>query len=82
MTRPASGSGDHEAGKPEGGTFGVDAPKVPAALGATAVLLIMIGCLLMITEGFVPGLVTLIFALFFGLCALSYLYTTLYGVPS
>jgi arsenite methyltransferase len=79
MSRPASGSGDHEAGKPEGGTFGVDAPKVPAALGATAVLLIIIGCLLMITEGFVPGLVTLIFALFFGSCALSYLYTTLYG---
>ena len=33
----------------------------------------------MITNGFVAGLVTLIFGLFFGLCALSYLYTTLHG---
>lgn len=79
MIKPASGSGDHEAGKPEGGTFGVDAPKVPVALGATAVLLMIVGWVLMITEGFIPGLVMLIFAVFFGLCAFSYLYTTLHG---
>jgi SAM-dependent methyltransferase len=79
MNAPASGSGGHEAGKPGGGTFGVDAPTVPVALGAAALLLAIIGCVLMITHGFVPGLVTLIFALFFGMCALSYLYTTLHG---
>lgn len=79
MNPPASGSGSHEAGKPEGGTFGVDAPTVPIALGAAALLLAIIGGVLMITHGFVSGLVTLIFALFFGMCALSYLYTTLHG---
>jgi arsenite methyltransferase len=79
MNAPASGSGSQEADKPEGGTFGVDAPKVPAALGVAALLLIIVGWLLMITTGFVPGFVTLIFAFFFGLCALSYLYTTLQG---
>jgi arsenite methyltransferase len=79
MSGPASGPGGYEAGKPEGGTFGVDAPTVPAALGAAALLLAVIGSVLMITSGLVAGLVTLIFALFFGLCALSYLYTTLRG---
>jgi arsenite methyltransferase len=79
MNGPASGSGGQEAGKPEGGTFGVDAPKVLLALGVTALVLTIIGCVLMITHGFVPGLVTLIFGAFFALCALSYLYTTLQG---
>jgi arsenite methyltransferase len=79
MSAPASGPGGHEAGKPEGATFGVDTPRVPAALGAVALLLTIVGCVLMITLGFVAGLVTLIFALFSGLCALSYLYTTLHG---
>ena len=79
MSAPASGPGGNEAGKPEGGTFGVDAPTVPAALGVAALLLMIVGCVLMIIKGFVPGLVTLIFASFFGLCALSYLYTTLHG---
>ena len=79
MNPAASGSGGQEAGKPEAGTFGVDAPKVPLALGAAALLLTIVGCLLMIMEGLVPGLVTLIFAMFFGLCACSYLYTTLQG---
>ncbi|HEY6811778.1 MAG TPA: class I SAM-dependent methyltransferase [Propionibacteriaceae bacterium] len=79
MNAPASGSGGQEAGKPEGGTFGVDAPKVPLALGAAALLLTIIACILMITHGFIPGLVTLIFGAFFALCALSYLYTTLHG---
>jgi arsenite methyltransferase len=79
MNTPASGSGGQEAGKPEGGTFGVDAPKVPFALGTVALLLTIVGCVLMITKGFVPGLVTLIFALFFGLSACSYLYTALQG---
>ena len=36
MNPPASGSGGHEAGKPEGGTFGIDAPMVPVVLGAVA----------------------------------------------
>jgi hypothetical protein len=71
MIRPASASGGHEAGKPEGGTFGVDAPKVPAALGVAALLLIISGCMLMITKGFVPGLVTLIFAVDHRLTATS-----------
>jgi arsenite methyltransferase len=79
MSVPASGSVGHEAEKPEGGTFGVDSPKVPAVLGAVALLLVIIGCVLMITSRFAPGVVTLIFAVFFGLCALSYLYTTLHG---
>jgi arsenite methyltransferase len=79
MSAPASGLGGQEAGRPEGGTFGVDAPTVPAVLGAAALVLTIVGCVLMITHGFVAGLVTLIFALFFGLCALSYLYTTLQG---
>lgn len=71
MNPPASGSGGHEAGKPEGGTFGIDAPMVPVALGAVAVLLVIVGGVLMITNGFVTGLVTLIIGFFFGLCALS-----------
>ncbi len=79
MNPPASESGGHEAGKPEGGTFGIDAPMVPVALGAVAVLLIIVGGLLMITNGFVAGLVMLIIGFFFGMCALSYLYTTLHG---
>jgi arsenite methyltransferase len=79
MNVPASGSGGQEAGKPEGGTFGVDAPKVPLALGAAALLLSMIGWLLMTTHGFVSGLVMLIFGAFLALCAVSYLYTTLHG---
>ena len=79
MNTPASGSGGHEAGKPEGATFGVDAPKVPVALGVAALLLTIVGCVLMIIHGFVAGLVTLIFAFFLGLCAFSYLYTTLHG---
>jgi arsenite methyltransferase len=79
MSAPASGPGGNEAGKPEGGTFGVDAPTVPAVLGAAALVLTIVGCVLMITQGFVTGLVTLIFASFVGLCALSYLYTTLHG---
>jgi len=52
---------------------------VPLALGATAVLLVIIGIVLMITNGLVAGLVAVIFGLFFGLCVFSYLYTTLYG---
>jgi hypothetical protein len=48
-------------------------------LGAVALLLVIIGGVLMITNRFTPGLVMLIFAVFFGLCALSYLYTTLHG---
>ena len=36
MSAPASGLGGQEAGRPEGGTFGVDAPTVPAVLGAAA----------------------------------------------
>ena len=79
MNTPASGSGGHEAGKPEGATFGVDAPKVPVALGVAALLLTIVGCVLMIIHGFVAGLVALIFAFFLWLCALSYLYTTLHG---
>jgi arsenite methyltransferase len=79
MSTPASGPGGNEAGKPEGGTFGVDAPTVPAVLGAAALVLTIVGCVLMITQGFIAGLVTLIFASFVGLCALSYLYTTLHG---
>ena len=79
MSAPASGPGGHEAGKPEGATFGVDTPRVPAALGAAALLLAIVGCVLMITLGFVAGLVMLILALFFGMCVLSYLYTTLHG---
>jgi arsenite methyltransferase len=79
MNPPASAAGAQEAGKPEGGTFGVDAPMVPLALGATAVLLVSIGIVLMITNGLVAGLVAVIFGLFFGLCVFSYLYTTLYG---
>ena len=79
MNVPASGSGGHEAERPDGGTFGVDAPKVPAVLGAVGLLLVIIGGVLMITNRFAPGLVMLIFAVFFGLCALSYLYTTLHG---
>ena len=79
MSMPASGSGGQEAGKPEGGTFGIDAPTVPAVLGVAALLLAVIGCLLMITHEFAPGLVAVIFAIFVGLCALSYLYTTVRG---
>jgi arsenite methyltransferase len=79
MSMPASASGGQEAGKPEGGTFGVDAPTVPAVLGVAALLLAIIGCVLMITHRFAPGLVAVIFAVFVGLCALSYLYTTLHG---
>jgi hypothetical protein len=79
MTVPASGSGGHEAEKPAGGTFGVDAPKVPVILGAAALLLVILGCVLMITNRFAPGVVSLIFASFLGLCALSYLYTNLQG---
>ena len=82
MNPPASAAGAQEAGKPEGGTFGVDAPMVPLALGATAVLLVIIGIVLMITNGLVAGLVAVIFGLFFGLCVFSYLYTTLYGSSS
>ncbi|HMI34090.1 MAG TPA: hypothetical protein VK499_08225, partial [Propionibacteriaceae bacterium] len=62
MTVPASGSGGHEAEKPAGGTFGVDAPKVPVILGAAALLLVILGCVLMITNRFAPGVVSLIFA--------------------
>jgi arsenite methyltransferase len=76
---PASGSGSQEAGKPEGGIFGIDAPTVPAVLGVAALLLAVIGCLLMITHEFAPGLVAVIFAIFVGLCAFSYLYTTVRG---
>jgi arsenite methyltransferase len=79
MSMPASASGGQEAGKPEGGTFGVDTPTVPAVLGVAALLLAIIGCVLMITHKFAPGLVAVIFAGFVGLCALSYLYTTLHG---
>lgn len=79
MNAPASGPGDQEAGKPDGGTFGVDAPKVPLALGVAALLLTIIGGALMIIHGFLPALVTLIFGMFFALCAFSYLYTTLHG---
>ena len=79
MNPPASAAGGQEAGKPEGGTFGVDAPMVPLALGGTALLLVIIGVVLMITNGLVAGLVAVIFGLFFGLCVLSYLYTTLHG---
>jgi SAM-dependent methyltransferase len=52
---------------------------VPVALGAVAVLLIIVGGVLMITNGFVAGLVMLIIGFFIGMCALSYLYTTLHG---
>ncbi|HET9303523.1 MAG TPA: hypothetical protein VFO20_12160, partial [Propionibacteriaceae bacterium] len=69
MSAPASGPGGNEAGKPEGGIFGVDAPTVPATLGVVALFLTIVCLALMITEVFVHGLVTLIFALFFGLCA-------------
>ena len=62
MNPPASGSGGQEAGKPEGGTFGVDAPMVPVAWAAAALLLVIIGCVLMITNGLVAGLVAVIFA--------------------
>src|SRR4029450_5488307 len=79
MSAPASGLGGQEAGKPEGGTFGVDAPTVPAGLGAAALLLTVLGGGLVITHGFGAGRVLLIFDLFFGLCAFSYLYTTLHG---
>ena len=41
--------------------------------------LMIIGGALMIIHGFLPALVTLIFGMFFALCAFSYLYTTLYG---
>lgn len=79
MTPPASGSGGQEAGRPEGGAFGVDAPMVPVALGGAALLLVIIGGVLMITNGLVAGLVAVVFGLFFGLCAFSYLYTTTHG---
>ncbi|HEY6810374.1 MAG TPA: hypothetical protein VIZ70_04545, partial [Propionibacteriaceae bacterium] len=79
MSVPASGSGGNEAERPEAGTFGVDAPKVPAVMGAAALLLVILGCVLMIINRFTAGLVTLIFAMFLGMCALSYLYTTLHG---
>lgn len=79
MSMPASGSGGNEAGKPGGGTFGVDAPTVPAVLGVATLLLAIIGGVLMITNRFDAGLVALIFAGFVGLCAFSYLYTTLHG---
>jgi len=52
---------------------------VPAVLGVAALLLAVIGCVLMITHEFAPGLVAVIFAIFVGLCAFSYLYTTLRG---
>lgn len=52
---------------------------VPLALGGVAVLLVIIGAVLMITNGLVSGLVAVIFGLFFGLCVFSYLYTTLHG---
>jgi arsenite methyltransferase len=79
MNVPASGSGGHEAERPEGGAFGVDAPKVPVVIGAVALLLVVICCLLMITDRFGAGLLTMIFAAFFVLCVFSYLYTTLHG---
>ena len=79
MNASASASGSHEAERPEAGTFGVDSPKVPAVMGATALLLVILGCVLMIINRFAPGLVTLICAMFFGLCAISYLDTTLHG---
>ena len=80
MSVPASGSGGHEAEKPEGGTFGIDAPKVPLALGAVALLLMILGCVLMITNRLRrrPGDVDLRPSSS-GMCALSYLYTTLHG---
>ena len=61
MNPPASAAGGQEAGKPEGATFGVDAPMVPLALGGTALLLVIIGIVLMITSGLVAGLVAVIF---------------------
>ena len=79
MTVPASGSGGHEAERPEGGAFGVDAPKVLVVMGVAALLLVIICCALMITDRSGAGLVTMIFAAFFVLCAFSYLYTTLHG---
>jgi SAM-dependent methyltransferase len=79
MNVPASGSGGHEAERPEGGEFGVDAPKVLVVMAAVALLLVIICCVLMITNKFGAGMVTMIFAAFFVLCAFSYLYTTLYG---
>ena len=79
MNVPASGSGGHEAERPEGGEFGVDAPKVLVVMAAAALLLVIICCMLMITNKFGAGMVTMIFAAFFVLCAFSYLYTTLYG---
>ena len=79
MNPPASASGGQEAGKPEGATFGVDAPVVPLVLGGAASLLAITGIVLMITSGLVGGLVAVIFGLFLGLCVFSYLYTTLQG---
>ena len=79
MNVPASGSGGHEAERPEGGEFGVDAPKVLVVMAAIALLLVIICCVLMITNKFGAGMLTMIFAAFFVLCAFSYLYTTLYG---
>ena len=79
MNVPASGSGGHEAERPEGGEFGVDAPKVLVVMAAVALLLVIICCVLMITNKFGAGMVTMIFAAFFVLCAFSYLYTTLHG---
>jgi arsenite methyltransferase len=79
MSAPASVSGGQEAGKPEGGTFGIDAPTVPAVLGAAALLLAISSCVLTITNRFAAGLITLTFAVFLTLCAFSYLYTTLHG---
>jgi arsenite methyltransferase len=79
MNVSASGSGGHEAERPEGGAFGVDAPKVPVVMGVVALLLLIICCVLMITDRSGAGLVTMIFAAFFVLCAFSHLYTTLHG---
>ena len=54
-------------------------PWFPSHWARTALLLVIIGIVLMITNGLVAGLVAVIFGLFFGLCVFSYLYTTLYG---
>ncbi len=79
MNPAASASGVQEAGKPEGATFGVDAPVVPLVLGGAALVLAVTGIVLMITSGLIGGLVAVIFGLFLGLCVFSYLYTTLQG---
>ncbi len=72
-------SGGQGAGKPAGGTFGVDAPYVPVTLGASALVLAGLALVFSVTRGPASGVVAWVVAAALGVSTISYLYTTLHG---